>query len=141
MSEEQKKKTIRYSDEELAEFEVMINNKLAEARRQLQDLKEQLQELNNSGDENRAGTFDDGASNWQREHLSKLAARQQKFIRNLEYAIVRIKNKTYGICSATGELISKERLMLVPHATKTVEGKTTTQGEVKKQETPKFFKE
>jgi RNA polymerase-binding transcription factor DksA len=135
------KKTIRYSDEELAEFEVMINGKLAEARMQLQDLKDQLKELNNSGDENRAGTFDDGASNWQREHLSKLAARQQKFIRNLEYANVRIKNKTYGICSATGQLISKERLMLVPHATKTVEGKKTTQGEAKKQETPKFFKE
>ena len=139
MSEQ--KKTNRYSDEELVEFEVMINEKLEEARKQLQDLKDQLKELNDSGDENRAGTFDDGASNWQREHLSKLAARQQKFIRNLEYAIVRIKNKTYGICSATGQLISKERLTLVPHATKTVKGKTTTQGEVKKQETPKFFKE
>ncbi len=140
MSEEQKK-IKRYSDEELAGFEVMINEKLDEARMQLQDLKEQLQELNNSGDENRAGTFDDGASNWQREHLSKLAARQQTFIRSLEYAIVRIKNKTYGICTATGQLISKERLRLVPHATKTVEGKTTTQGEIKKQDTPKFFKE
>lgn len=140
MSEE-RKKTNRYSDEELAEFEVMINEKLEEARLQLQDLKDQLKELNNSGDENRAGTFDDGASNWQREHLSKLAARQQKFVRNLEYAIIRIKNKTYGVCTATGQLISKERLMLVPHATKTVEGKTTTQGEIKKRETPKFFKE
>ena len=142
MSEDNKKKiTRRYSDEDLAEFEIMINEKLDEARKQLSDLKDQLQELNNSGDENRAGTFDDGASNWQREHLSKLAARQQKFVRNLEYALVRIKNKTYGICSATGVLISKERLRLVPHATKTVEGKHTTQGKDKKQEKPKFFKE
>lgn len=140
MSEENKKRR-RYSDEDLAEFEIMINEKLADARLQLDDLKEQLTELNNSGDENRAGTFDDGASNWQREHLSKLAARQQKFIRNLEYAVVRIKNKTYGICSATGVLISKERLMLVPHATKTVEGKHSTQGKAKRQEKPKFFKE
>lgn len=140
MSEENKKRS-RYSDEDLAEFEVMINEKLVDAKLQLEDLKEQLTELNNSGDENRAGTFDDGASNWQREHLSKLAARQQKFIRNLEYALVRIKNKTYGICSATGVLISKERLMLVPHATKTVEGKHSTQGKAKRQEKPKFFKE
>lgn len=137
----QKNERTRYSDEDLAFFENMINEKLDEARQQLEDLKNQLQELNNSGDENRAGTFDDGASNWQREHLSKLAARQQKFIRNLEYAHVRIKNKTYGICSATGKLIGKERLMLVPHATKTVEGKHSTQGKAKKQETPKFFKE
>jgi len=131
----------RYSDEDLAEFEIMLTEKLDESRKQLADLKTQLQELNNSGDENRAGTFDDGASNWQREHLSKLAARQQKFIRNLEYAMVRIKNKTYGVCSATGELISKERLRLVPHATKTVEGKHSTQGKAKKKEKPKFFKE
>ena len=137
----QKKERTRYSDEDLLFFENMINEKLDEARRQLDDLKTQLKELNNSGDENRAGTFDDGASNWQREHLSKLAARQQKFIRNLEYAVIRIKNKTYGICSATGQLISKERLMLVPHATKTVEGKHSTQGQEKKQEKPKFFKE
>lgn len=137
----QNKEITRYNDEDLAFFQNMINQKLDEARQQLTDLKDQLQELNNSGDENRAGTFDDGASNWQREHLSKLAARQQKFIRNLEYALIRIKNKTYGICSATGKLISKERLMLVPHATKTVEGKHSTQGQEKKQEKPKFFKE
>jgi DnaK suppressor protein len=133
--------TRRYSDEDLEEFEIMINQKLEEARKQLVDLKNQLKELNNSGDENRAGTFDDGASNWQREHLSKLASRQQKFVRNLEYALVRIKNKTYGVCSITGVLISKERLTLVPHATKTVEGKHTSQGEAKKKDKPKFFKE
>jgi RNA polymerase-binding transcription factor DksA len=119
----------RYSDEDLEGFKVMIDKKLVEAYEQLDDLKEQLTELNNSGDENRAGTFDDGASNWQREHLNKLASRQQRFVRDLEHALIRIKNKTYGICSVTGKLIDKQRLMLVPHATKTVEGKT--QGSVK----------
>lgn len=141
MSVEKDNQKVRYSNEELAEFELMINEKLEEAKSQLQDLKNQLRELNNSGDENRAGTFDDGASNSQREHLSKLAARQQKFIRNLEYALVRIKNKTYGVCAATGQLISKERLRLVPHATKTVEGKHTTQGKADKIEKPKYFEE
>jgi DnaK suppressor protein len=114
----------RYSDEDLEAFKIMIEKKLHEANEQLDDLKEQLTELNNSGDENRAGTFDDGASNWQREHLNKLASRQQRFIRDLEHALIRIKNKTYGVCSVTGKLIGKQRLMLVPHATKTVEGKT-----------------
>jgi len=142
MEDDNKNKIIRrYSDEDLEEFDIMINEKLEEARKQLVDLKNQLKELNNSGDENRAGTFDDGASNWQREHLSKLASRQQKFVRNLEYALVRIKNKTYGVCSITGVLISKERLKLVPHATKTVEGKHTSQGKAKKKDKPKFFKE
>ncbi len=83
---------VRYSDEDLAEFKAIIDRKLEESREQLEDLKEQLTELNNSGDENRAGTFDDGASNWQREHLNKLASRQQRFIRDLEHALIRIKN-------------------------------------------------
>lgn len=128
MSNQNGNKKVRYSDEDLAEFKVMIDAKLVESRDQLEQLKEQLTELNNSGDENRAGTFDDGASNWQREHLNKLAARQQRFIRDLEHALVRIQNKTYGVCKITGKLISKERLMLVPHATKTVEGKHQEKG-------------
>lgn len=128
MSNQNGNKKVRYSDEDLAEFKVMIDGKLIESREQLEQLKEQLTELNNSGDENRAGTFDDGASNWQREHLNKLAARQQRFIRDLEHALVRIQNKTYGVCKITGNLISKERLMLVPHATKTVEGKHQEKG-------------
>jgi RNA polymerase-binding transcription factor DksA len=140
----------RYSDEDLETFKIMIEKKLIEANEQLDDLKEQLTELNNSGDENRAGTFDDGASNWQREHLNKLASRQQRFIRDLEHALIRIKNKTYGICSVTGKLIDKQRLMLVPHATKTVEGKTQVSGKGSKKpvsgggqglETEKIIKE
>lgn len=122
----------RYSDEDLEAFKIMIEKKLEEAHQQLDDLKDQLTELNNSGDENRAGTFDDGASNWQREHINKLASRQQRFIRDLEHALIRIKNKTYGVCSVTGKLIDKQRLMLVPHATKTVEGKTQGSGKPNK---------
>ena len=122
----------RYNDEDLAEFKIMIDKKLEEAREQMETLREQLTELNNSGDENRAGTFDDGASNWQREHLNKLASRQQRFIRDLEHALIRIKNKTYGVCVVTGKLIDKQRLMLVPHATKTVEGKSSEGGDAKK---------
>ena len=68
-------------------------------------------------------------ANWQREHLNKLAARQQRFVRDLEHALIRINNKTYGVCTITGKLISKERLALVPHATKTVEGKQKEKGD------------
>lgn len=140
-NKEENKSRKRYSDEDLAEFNEMISEKLVKAKEQLVQLQEQLTELNNSGDENRAGTFDDGASNWQREHISKLAARQQTFVRSLEHAMVRIRNKTYGVCSITGDLISKERLKLVPHATKSIEGKHSSQGEDKKRYKPLNFKD
>lgn len=119
----------RYSDEELEEFRVMIVQKIAEANNQLEQLREQLTDLNESDETSKAGTFEDGASNWQREHINKLAARQQSFIRDLEYALIRIHNKSYGICSVTGKLIDKKRLQLVPHATKTVEGKESMNDE------------
>ncbi len=139
--ENNKNVSSRYSDDDLAKFKIVLEDKLTEAKKQLDDFLTQIKELNNSGDENRAGTFDDGASNSQREHISKLAARQQKFIRNLEYAMIRIKNKTYGICSVSGQLISKDRLAVVPHATKSIESKHSTQGQDKKKIKPKFFKE
>jgi RNA polymerase-binding transcription factor DksA len=113
----------RFSDEELEEFRVLIEQKLDEAKKQLDHLQEQLTELNESGETSKAGTFEEGAFNWQREHLNKLASRQQRFIRDLEHALIRVRNKTYGVCTVTGKLISKERLRLVPHATKSVEGK------------------
>lgn len=140
MNQEQNNKQ-RYSDPELDEFKIMLDEKLDEAQRQLVNLKNQLKELNNSGDENRAGTFDDGASNWQREHVSKLAARQQKFVRDLEYALIRIRNKTYGVCSITGKLITKDRLKLVPHATKSIDGKNSSQEQGRRVDKPKFFRE
>lgn len=134
--ESDNKEKNRYSDEELEEFHVMIEKKLDEARKQLDALREQLTELNEMGETSRAGTFEDGASNWQREHVNKLASRQQRFIRDLENAMVRIKNKTYGICSVTGKLIDKKRLMAVPHATKSVEGKQALEDEENKTKRP-----
>ena len=118
----EEKKT-NYNDEELEEFRVMITQKIADSQKQLTDLQLQMTELNESDETSRAGAFEDGASNWQREYLSKLASRAQKFVRDLEYALIRIKNKTYGICNVTGQLIDKKRLLLVPHATKSIEGK------------------
>jgi RNA polymerase-binding transcription factor DksA len=115
--------TNRYSDDELEEFRLMIEQKLVDANGQLENLRGQLTDLNESDETSKAGTFEDGASTWQREHINKLAARQQSFIRDLEYALIRVRNKTYGICSVTGKLIEKKRLQLVPHATKTIEGK------------------
>ena len=126
----------RYSDEELEEFRDMIDKKLDEARKQLDLLREQLTDLNEMGETSRAGTFEDGASNWQREHINKLASRQQRFIRDLENAMIRVKNKTYGICSVTGKLIDKKRLMVVPHATKSIEGKNALEEEESKSKKP-----
>lgn len=134
--ESENKEKTRYSDEELEEFRDMIEKKLDEARKQLDLLREQLTELNETGETSRAGTFEDGASNWQREQISKLASRQQSFIRDLENALVRVRNKTYGVCSVTGKLIEKKRLMLVPHATKSIEGKQALEDEESKGKKP-----
>jgi DnaK suppressor protein len=124
-----------YSDEELEEFKQMIHSKIADAQKQLEELREQMTELNETDETSKAGTFEDGASTWQREHINKLAARQQSFIRDLEYALIRIKNKTYGVCTVTGQLIEKKRLMLVPHATKSVVGKQNEQEDTKNKKT------
>ncbi len=132
---EDEKKT-RYSDEELEEFRAMIDRKIAESQSQLKDLREQMTELNENDESNRSDAFEDGASNWQREHLNKLAARAQKFIRDLEYALIRIKNQTYGICNVTGQLIDKKRLLLVPHATKSIEGKLNENEDTKVMKKP-----
>lgn len=117
----------RYSDEELKEFEVLINNKLAVARDEFRILKETLNRNNDEGTDSTSGgntkVLEDGAETAEKENLSQQAARQQKYIANLENALVRIKNGTYGICSVTGKLISKERLIAVPHTTQSIEAK------------------
>ena len=115
----------RYSDEELNEFNFLIELKLTEARAELKLLKEAL--VGNPNDTQ--GTFssfkvlEEANEVASKEENSKLAIRQERFIQNLENARLRIKNKTYGVCAVTGKLISKERLRSVPHATKSVEGK------------------
>ncbi len=115
----------RYSSSELKEFEDLINSKLDNARKELNLLKNSLSR-SNEGADNNSGTIkvlEDGADSIEKENLSQLAARQQKFITNLENALVRIKNGTYGICTQTGNLISKERLRAVPHTTQSIEAK------------------
>ncbi|HET9054801.1 MAG TPA: TraR/DksA C4-type zinc finger protein [Cyclobacteriaceae bacterium] len=117
----------RYSDAELKEFEELINEKLEKAKGEYKILKDTLSRDNDSGTDSTSGgntkVLEDGAETAEKENLSQLAARQQKFITNLENALVRIKNGTYGICTVTGKLISKERLIAVPHTTQSIEAK------------------
>jgi len=117
----------RYSEEELKEFEDLILKKLDKARDEYRILKETLNRNNDEGTDATSGgntkVLEDGAETAEKENLSQLAARQQKYIMNLENALIRIKNGTYGICSVTGKLIPKERLIAVPHTTQSIEAK------------------
>lgn len=116
----------RYSDIELLEFKDIINKKLNSARRELHYLQDQLSNTNTNNTSDTAATFkvlEDGATTLEKEQVNQMAARQQKFIRNLEDALIRIENKTYGICRETGKLISKERLFAVPHTTLSIDAK------------------
>ncbi len=122
---EEKEKT-RYSDKDLQEFKKLILGKLEIAKDEFSKMQKSLQNPNENGDGNTSNqylTLDDGASTFEKENLNQLAARQKKFIDNLENALNRIENKTYGICRVTGKLIQKERLMAVPHATLSMEAK------------------
>ena len=116
--------TVRYSDEELRAFKALIDEKLATARREVQFQKEQMLEINENSANQQSGDWtDESSSHTEMEMLNSMLARQQQFIRNLENALIRIQNKTYGVCIQTGQLIDKQRLKLVPHATKSVEAK------------------
>ncbi len=115
----------RYSDQELEEFKQLILDKLQGAQNDYDLLKNSLSN-NNHGTDDTGRTFnmmEDGSDTLSREEVAQLSARQQKFIENLRMALIRIENKTYGICRETGKLISKERLKLVPHATLSIEAK------------------
>jgi len=121
----EKEKT-RYADAELQEFKELIQEKLRMAREEFLDLTSSLSSPNSNGTEDTSGaykTLEDGSATMEKEQLNQLAARQKKFIDNLEAALVRIENKTYGICRETGKLIQKERLRAVPHATLSMEAK------------------
>jgi DnaK suppressor protein len=121
----------RYSEDELKEFEALILRKLDKAREEYKILKDTLNRNNDEGTDATSGgntkVLEDGAETAEKENLSQLAARQQKYITNLENALVRIKNGTYGICSVTGKLIPKERLIAVPHTTQSIEAKMMQQ--------------
>lgn len=117
----------RYSDEELEEFKGIIEEMLSKAKAEYDTLRHVIMHNGTNDIEDTSPSFktveDDGANQLSKEEASQLAQRQYKFIKNLEQALVRIENKTYGICRVTGKLIPKERLRLVPHATLTVEAK------------------
>lgn len=119
-------KKTRYSDEELEEFRVIINEKLAKTRQDYKETMDQLMNKNTNDVDDTSPTYkalEEGSLTQTKEELVQMAQRQQKFINGLEAALLRIKNKTYGIDRITGELIPKERLRAVPHATLSVESK------------------
>lgn len=116
----------RYSDAELQEFKELIQEKIRVAKEELGALTQSLSNPNLNGTDDTAGTYktlEDGSATLEKEQTNQLAARQKKFIENLEAALVRIENKTYGVCRETGKLIPKERLRAVPHTTLSMEAK------------------
>ena len=117
---------VRYSDKDLAEFRVLIEAKIEKAKSDLEVLKSSYMNDGNNGTDDTSPTFkafEEGSETMSKERNMQLAIRQEKFIRDLKNAIVRIENKTYGICRVTNKLINKERLKLVPHATLSIEAK------------------
>ncbi len=115
----------RYSESVLAELKAIILDKLKEAKEDFRLLQNSLSNGDNGTDDT-GRTFnmmEDGSQTLSKEETAQLCARQEKFIQNLEHALLRIENKTYGICRVTGKLIQKERLKLVPHATLSIEAK------------------
>jgi len=116
----------RYSDAELQEFKELLLEKLRIAKEELNALASSLSSPNANGTDDTAGTYktlEDGSATLEKESINQLAARQKKFIEQLEAALVRIENKTYGVCRETGKLIQKERLRAVPHTTLSMEAK------------------
>jgi DnaK suppressor protein len=125
MSTPQTERT-RYSDNELQEFKELILDKIRVAREELNALASSLSNPNLNGTDDTAGTYktlEDGSATLEKESINQLAARQKKFIEQLEAALVRIETKSYGVCRVTGKLIPKERLRAVPHTTMSMEAK------------------
>lgn len=117
---------VRYSDKDLAEFKALLLDKIEKAEHDLELIKSAYMNDHNNGTDDTSPTFkafEEGSETMSKEANSQLAIRQEKFIRDLKNAIIRIENKTYGVCRVTGKLINKERLKLVPHATLSIEAK------------------
>lgn len=117
---------VRYGDKDLEEFKVLITEKINKAKEHLELLKSSYKNDGNNGTDDTSPTFkafEEGSQTMSKEANTQLAIRQEKFIRDLKNALLRIENKTYGICRVTGKLINKERLKLVPHATLSIEAK------------------
>jgi|TARA_B100000073_G_C23599665_1_gene519861 RNA polymerase-binding transcription factor DksA len=116
----------KYSDKELNQFKALIEEKIEKAKKDLKLLKSTYMNDGNNGTDDTSPTFkafEEGSETMSKEANTQLALRQEKFIRDLKSALIRIENKTYGICRVTGKLIKKERLTLVPHATLSIEAK------------------
>ena len=119
-------KKARYSDEELENFRKLIEDKIDKAQADLELLRSAYMNDSNNGTDDTSPTFkafEEGSETMSKEANTQLAIRQEKFIRDLKNAMIRIENKTYGICRITGKLINKKRLILVPHATLSIEAK------------------
>ena len=116
---------LRYSTEDLAEFEKLLTEKLNGSKNELVHIKESITQKSSGMDGNigRLKSLEDGADSFEKEYLNQLAARTQKYIRQLEYALIRVKNGTYGVCIDTGKLIPKDRLLAVPHTRHSIEAK------------------
>jgi len=117
---------VRYSDADLAEFKALIEKKLKAAQSDLDGLRDSLSHKDNNGTDDTIHSFkmmEEGAATLSREEVAQLAQRQEKFIRSLDNALIRISNKSYGVCRVTGKLIQKQRLLAVPHATLSIEAK------------------
>jgi RNA polymerase-binding transcription factor DksA len=117
---------VKFNDKELLEFKALIKEKITKAKEQLELIESAYRNDSNNGTDDTSPTFkafDEGSEVMSKETSSQLAIRQEKFIRDLKNALVRIENKTYGICRVTGKLINPERLKLVPHATLSIEAK------------------
>tara|TARA_Y100000768_G_scaffold137910_1_gene102702 strand:+ start:129 stop:506 length:378 start_codon:yes stop_codon:yes gene_type:complete len=122
------KSKVRYNDKELKVFKVLIEEKIQKAKADLELLKSSYMNDGNNGTDDTAPTFkafEEGSETMSKEANTQLALRQEKFIRDLKNALIRIENKTYGICRVTGKLINKKRLHLVPHATLSIEAKNS----------------
>ncbi|MDA8757894.1 TraR/DksA family transcriptional regulator [Flavobacteriaceae bacterium] len=121
-----KEKKARYSDEELDHFRVLIEEKINKATEDLELLRSAYMNDGNNGTDDTSPTFkafEEGSESMSKEANTQLAIRQEKFIRDLKNALIRIENKSYGVCRVTGKLINKNRLLLVPHATLSIEAK------------------
>lgn len=123
---------VRYSDEDLQAFKVIVDERLVQAQEELRTTEQQIADLNENGFNQQGGDwYDDSTAHTDLEMLQRMLQRQQRFVQDLKNAQLRIHNKTYGICIVTGELISKERLRLVPHATKSMDGKAQANATVR----------
>ncbi len=121
-----KKTKNKYTDKELERFKKLINKKIDQAKQDLDILKSAYMNDSDNGTDDSSPTFkafEEGSETMSKEANTQLALRQEKFIRDLKNALIRIENKTYGVCRVTGKLIKKKRLMVVPHATLSIEAK------------------